>query len=261
MARRGQDGAPGPDSPVVLFDWGETLMWIPGMIHDPDRHLTCVERIFESCIQPHLRTAGSTLSRPKFIEHYREACRRQIEWSGQTQREHSFDDRFAMALWLAGVRAVPERSVLREMADALGREVCGEARLLDHVPQTLQALSGKYRLGVVSNYPHGPVVAATLERFGLRAHFAAIVVSSDTGWMKPHADCYLPALEALPAPRHRTLMVGDDLRNDVKGAKSLGLHTAWLPAPSLRNKDIDPDVDIVLNDLSELPAHCERLFP
>ncbi len=34
--------------PVVLFDWGETLMWIPGMIHDPDRHLACVERIFES---------------------------------------------------------------------------------------------------------------------------------------------------------------------------------------------------------------------
>ena len=23
-----------PPKPVVLFDWGETLMWVPGMIHD-----------------------------------------------------------------------------------------------------------------------------------------------------------------------------------------------------------------------------------
>jgi putative hydrolase of the HAD superfamily len=75
--------------------------------------------------------------------------------------------------------------------------------------------------------------------------------------MKPHPECYLPALKALPAAPGRTLMVGDDLKNDVKGAKALGLRTAWL-APQAR--DIDPDVDIHLNHLGELPAHCERLF-
>jgi FMN phosphatase YigB (HAD superfamily) len=52
-------------------------------------------------------------------------------------------------------------------------------------------------------------------------------------------------------------MVGDDLRNDVKGAKALGLHTAWI-AP--KATVIDPDVDIHLTCLSQLPAHCERIF-
>ena len=258
--RRGAAAAHGEDTPVVLFDWGETLMWVPGMLHDPDRHLACVERIFEPELLPHLRSAGSVLSRTRFIEHYHEACRRQIDWSKQTQREHRFDDRFAMALWLAGVRTVPERAVLRGFADALGREVVADARLLEHCAETVEVLARRYRLGVVSNYPHGPVVEAALERFGLRRHFAVIVVSSETGWMKPHADCYLPALDALPAPRHRMLMVGDDLRNDVKGAKALGLHTAWLAPRNHNPKDLDPDVDIVLKDLSELPAHCERLF-
>jgi FMN phosphatase YigB (HAD superfamily) len=55
----------------------------------------------------------------------------------------------------------------------------------------------------------------------------------------------------------RTLMVGDDLRNDVKGAKALGLYTAWI-APHA--KVVDPDVDIHLTCLSQLPAHCERIF-
>ena len=75
--------------------------------------------------------------------------------------------------------------------------------------------------------------------------------------MKPHADCYAPALAALSAPPGRTLMVGDDLRNDVKGAKALGLYTAWI-APNA--KTVDPDVDIHLTCLSQLPAQCERIF-
>lgn len=257
---RGAELPPDAQSPVVLFDWGETLMWIPGMIHDAERHLACVERIFPDWIRPHLAAAGADAGVARFIEHYHAACRRQIAWSKEHQREHSFDDRFAIALESAGVKTLPERETLRAMADALGREVTAHARLLEHTEDIVPRLARRYRLGVVSNYPHGPVVEASLARFGLRQHFAAIVVSSETGWMKPHADCYRPALEALPAPRHRMLMVGDDLRNDVKGAKALGLNTAWLAPHAAGATDMDPDVDIRLNDLSELPAHCERLF-
>lgn len=243
--------------PVVLFDWGETLMWVPGMIHDPDRHLACVERIYEVDICPHLGEECGQLPLAIFIEYYHAACRTQIAASKETQREHSFDDRFAMALELAGVKALSDRAIFRSMSDALGRQVVEGARLLDFAGEVVEKLAASYRLGIVSNYPHGPVVEASLERFGLRKYFDTIVVSSETGWMKPHAECYLPALSALPAPPGKTLMVGDDLRNDIKGAKALGLHTAWI-AP--KATAIDPDVDIHLKCLSELPAHCERLF-
>ena len=243
--------------PVVLFDWGETLMWIPGMIHDPDRHLACVEGIYESAVRPHMGADGARVQVASFIACYLESCRNQIALSKRTLREHSFDDRFALAFEHAGVKTMPDRSALRGMADALGREVALGARLLDFAADVVGALALSYRLGVVSNYPHGPVVAATLERFGLRRHFDVIVVSSETGWMKPHADCYRPALAALPAAPGRTLMVGDDLSNDVKGAKALGLHTAWM-APKATH--VDPDVDIHLTCLSELPARCARIF-
>jgi FMN phosphatase YigB (HAD superfamily) len=243
--------------PVVLFDWGETLMWVPGMIHDPERHLACVESVFESDICPELGADCAQLPVRMFIEYYHEACRTQIARSKETLREHSFDERFALTLRLAGVNTLPGAAALRRMSDALGREVTRGARLLDFAGEVVETLARSYRLGVVSNYPHGPVVGASLERFGLRQYFETVVVSSDTGWMKPHADCYAPALAAMSAPPGRTLMVGDDLRNDVKGAKALGLHTAWI-APHA--KVVDPDVDIHLTCLSQLPAHCERIF-
>lgn len=243
--------------PVVLFDWGETLMWIPGMIHDPDRHLACVEAIFEAECLPHIDRCGERISCEAFIPHYLEACRIQIARSRETQREHTFAGRFEMAFGLSGLKVPPPLPAFERMAHALGCEVARGAILLDHAGETIESLARWCRLGIVSNYPQAPVVGATLERFGLRHHFSVIVVSSETGWMKPHAECYRPALEALPAPASRTLMVGDDLRNDVQGAKALGLRTAWL-AP--KAKASHPEVDIHLNSLAELPAHCERLF-
>jgi hypothetical protein len=40
---------------AVLFDWGETLVRIPGIIHSPERHVACLERLFEESCR-----AGST---------------------------------------------------------------------------------------------------------------------------------------------------------------------------------------------------------
>ena len=242
--------------PVVLFDWGETLMWIPGMIHDPGKHLACVEQVFEAAVRPHLEAGGVALTYAAYQPHYLAACEVQIRRSKESLVEHTFADRFAMSFEMAGAGSLPPRAAFERMAGALGEAVTGGAVLLEHAAEVIPALAAEYRLGVVSNYPQGPVVGATLERFGLRACFEAVVVSSETRWMKPHAECYRPALEALQAEPSRTLMVGDDLRNDVRGAKALGLHAAWL-APG---KPAEPDVDIHLQSLAELPAVCRRLF-
>jgi HAD superfamily hydrolase (TIGR01549 family) len=247
---------PSGASPVVLFDWGETLVWIPGMIHDPDRHLDCVASIFDTHIRASLQSVDPRPDCAAFVDCYLEACRRQIDQSRRTLEEHGFADRFAMSFELAGARSLPEPEVLQAMADALGEAITEQALLLEHTAEVVPLLARSYRLGLVSNYPHAAVVHATLARFDLLAHFETVVVSSETGWMKPHPGCYRPALDALRADPTRTLMVGDDLRNDVQGARTLGLHAAWL-APG---KAPHADAPLQIQTLAELPALCERLF-
>jgi putative hydrolase of the HAD superfamily len=87
----------------------------------------------------------------------------------------------------------------------------------------------------------------------LRAHFRAIVVSSELGWLKPHPELYRVALARVGARAEETVFVGDDLDNDVRGPKALGLRTAWFTtAPSTQS----PEADITLSDLRQLKAWC-----
>ena len=127
--------------PVVLFDWGETLMWIPGMIHNPDRHLACVEQVYASAVRPHMGIAGADMPAATFLEFYLKACRIQIRHSKETQREHSFDARFALAFDLAGIKSSPPPAAFAAMADALGNAVAQGARLLDHAAEVIEQLA------------------------------------------------------------------------------------------------------------------------
>ena len=52
-----------------------------------------------------------------------------------------------------------------------------------------------------------------------------IAVSAEIGWRKPHVAIFERALEALGVGPTEAVMVGDRLREDVGGARALGLRT------------------------------------
>jgi len=179
---------------AVLFDWGETLVRIPGMIHSPERHLGCLKRLFEECGGenggPDLRALG-------------------VSWPS--------------------------------------------LRTVDGADEVTEELARHVRLAIVSNYPHAPVVYGTLERLGLRRHFCAVVVSSELGWLKPHPELYRTALTRIGARAEETVFVGDNLDNDIRAPKALGLRTAWLTTEPSKQP---PEADITLSDLRQLTAWC-----
>ncbi len=242
-------------SSAILFDWGETLICIPGMIHSAEHHLACVEKMYceagAEASSPPARRYG--IHWPEFRVAYRAAAVRQIKWSTDTGREHSFADRFADAFSSLGV-STPSALELSALVNRLGDYIVDAAVVVDGAQEVLPVLAEHYRLGLVSNYPSAPLVARTLERFGLLRYFSGVVVSGEFGWLKPHPDVYREALRQVDTPPERTLFVGDDLRNDVKGPKALGMQTAWF-APGEAHS-ADPDVDAHIRDLRELPVWC-----
>jgi len=240
---------------AVLFDWGETLVRIPGMIHSPERHLACLKRLFEELSEesrmPNLRNVGASWSTLRTA--YLEACRKHIAHSAMTRREHSFEDRFTTTLKLLEIEELPEAIVLSRWANRLGELVAQDAEMVAGADDVVGELARHAQLAIVSNYPHAPVVYATLERLGLRHHFSAIVVSSELGWLKPHPELYRTALSRVGARADEALFVGDDLDNDVRAPKALGLRTAWFTTERTARP---PEANIKICDLRQLTSWC-----
>jgi HAD superfamily hydrolase (TIGR01509 family) len=234
---------------AVVFDWGETLVLVPNMVTSVERHIACLEQIyFDPGDNGRLTLSDYGVPWPCFREAYEEATRAHIRRSRKTQREHRFEDRFVHALKLAGATREPKASDLAHLVAPFGKNIVREAELIDGADEVIPELAKRMRLGVVSNYPHYPVVNETLERFGLRQYFSTIVVSGEFGWLKPHPDIYRQALSQIEARPQETVFVGDDLDNDVVGPKALGLRTVWFTRQAVTSVHADTKI----SDLREL---------
>jgi len=110
----------------------------------------------------------------------------------------------------------------------LGRE------LFPDVLPTLHWLKERgYRLGAVTNRGYsGPRFHDEMRDLGLTDLFEATVISCDVGYMKPHPRIFQYALKRMGVDAEETVMVGDSLRADVEGAKTLGMTAVWRRPPA-----------------------------
>jgi putative hydrolase of the HAD superfamily len=90
----------------------------------------------------------------------------------------------------------------------------------------LEALSGRYRLGIVSNF-YGNL-EAVCRSVGIAALFPAMIDSVRVGAEKPDPAIFRFALEALGAAPETTVFVGDSLRRDCESARRAGLGFIWI---------------------------------
>jgi HAD superfamily hydrolase (TIGR01549 family) len=115
-----------------------------------------------------------------------------------------------------------------------------------------------YRLGAVTNrHLGGPVFREEMRRYGLLHYFEVLSISCDVGYMKPHPRIFRHALENLSLSPEETMMVGDSLRADVRGAQALGMTAVWRRRDSAREdaEGVEPDYVVdSLWELTELPV-------
>ncbi|HOU90304.1 MAG TPA: HAD family hydrolase [Polyangiaceae bacterium] len=112
----------------------------------------------------------------------------------------------------------------------------------------LQALRERFRLAVVSNYPCGRSIRASLERVGILPLLDGVVVSGDVGFAKPHPAPFAEACARLGCRPAEVLFVGDNWLADVQGARRAGMTMVhlrrWTPP-----EHFDPEPD-------DLPPHA-----
>jgi len=127
----------------------------------------------------------------------------------------------------------------------------GTMTLYPRVHKTLMELM---RMGikrtVISDAPKMEVWLRIVS-LGLHHYFDDIITSEDFGVKKPDPKPYRKALEVLGTEPQETLMVGDWPDRDIKGAKGVGIRTAWAKyGDTFGTKESGAEFE--LNDIHEL---------
>lgn len=118
----------------------------------------------------------------------------------------------------------------RSFAEKYGLQTCPWPseleKLYEGVPQILQSLHKKYKLGIIANQNFG--TTERLAGFGIRQYFDVIAASAEVGTAKPDPAIFMHALRMADCTPDQAVMIGDRLDNDIAPAARLGMGTIWV---------------------------------
>ena len=125
------------------------------------------------------------------------------------------------------------------------------------IEQALRTLrAAGIRTGIVCDVglTPSPTLRQRLDELGLLPMFDAWSFSDESGWFKPAAAAFAPALEGLGVEAAATAHVGDSRRTDVAGALALGMVAVRFTGFHDRPPDTGPEAHHVIDDHRSLPV-------
>ena len=135
-----------------------------------------------------------------------------------------------------------------EIKDETGTTL--KAELIPGAAEMVRELKQRgYKIALVADGPAG-TFRNVLTQHHLYHLFDAFAISGEVGVDKPDARMFIHALDQLGIPKGdygRTVMVGNNLARDIKGANHLGIISVWLDWAPRRSK--------VPADESEIPQY------
>ena len=121
--------------------------------------------------------------------------------------------------------------------------------LFPNTTETLAYLKDKgYRMFLLTN-GFLEVQRIKIKESKLDVFFEKMITSEEAGFQKPHRKIFEYALKSVNAKKDESIMIGDDIENDILGAKQFGIDTVFFNEKKL-NHSIAPTFEIF--DLSEL---------
>jgi len=131
----------------------------------------------------------------------------------------------------------------------------------DALPTLKKLEKDGYRMGLISNAGDDQDVHQLVRRFGIASYFDFILTSAACSYRKPHPRIFEMAIANWYFLPSETVMVGDNLDADIRGAKSADLYAVWISRRAGSSSEDQPRVqpDATVSTLSELPALLDYL--
>lgn len=172
---------------------------------------------------------------------------------GLINRRELRETRFADLFGTLSVSVVPN-----EAADWYEKALGRGKFYMPGALNLIRTLHGHYRLYIVTN-GFRSTQTARLADTEINALFDGVFISEDIGFDKPDVRFFEACFAAIPQfSRDKTVLVGDRIASDIKGAQNAGIRSIWYcPSRETATGGIRPDYTVF--DLCEIPALLHTL--
>ena len=155
--------------------------------------------------------------------------------------------RFAYPLLQVGV---DDPLLVKAYSDGFFAAIPYKRKLMPHAMEALEYLSGKYRLYILSN-GFRELQEQKMRSAGILHYFRKIVLSEDIGAHKPFPAIFNFAMSATQSEFRTSLMIGDNWKNDVAGARDVGMGQGYY-CPDAEPSVLDFQPTFLLRDWKEI---------
>jgi len=243
---------------AVTFDWWFTITNMPVQ---SDEFARWAKDYRLKGMGDILREAGMDISPEKLSDayemlsgHLKDVWDRNMDLSGEEQ--------IALFLQYAGAGRMADGGLIARLGVPFSNAVLDRPPALN--PGVVDCLStlkrDGYKIGVISNTGRtwGRALIGLQKKYGIQDFFDVLSFSDEIGVRKPHPAIFKKTLEGLKLPAEKVLHVGDNVLDDVSGARGVGMRAVWYNTGIWPGAKTD-QADAEIHHFSELPAIVRRL--
>jgi HAD superfamily hydrolase (TIGR01662 family) len=237
---------------AIIFDYIGTLVNCTGYSMDASRR-----KLYAA-----LADEGFDIDENQFLNAYDAAHEKYRKIRYGELREVTNAIWVAEALCKGGFTVDPHDNRVKAALNVFFEDFINTLELRSGAKQLLTQTKTQYKVGLVSNFTHAPVIHKSLRKLDINQCFNAIVISEETGWRKPSGEIFQDVLSRLQVKVDETVYVGDSPVEDIKGAKDAGLKTVFVASQfhtldDLEESKIEPafiakDLQFVCKNLNQI---------
>lgn len=213
----------------IFFDLGGTLLYPPSgsfMFSDLAKKYFSPEKL-SAMPQEKVKAAKDRAAEERAVEHSTPILAIEEEYDIFLRYYTVLSAELGLGLTDEELKAVAEDKVYNKDDNY---------RLFDDTIDTLKALHGKYKLGIISDT--WPSIVPLLEHFDILKYFDCTTFSFELGTLKPDQRMFRDAVSKMGLPPEQTVFIDDSPKN-CEGAAQLGIVPVQICAESIWQPAID----------------------
>jgi len=117
-----------------------------------------------------------------------------------------------------------------------------KTKLIPGTHDVLEYLKEKYTLHIITN-GFNEVQYVKIKQSGLDVYFDKVITSQEAGYNKPNENIFYYALNEAGATATESLMIGDDIDVDIRGASKAGIDQVFVNFENIKH-DFTPTFEV-----------------